>query len=392
MMSTGCDGTATTPATPATTAATGASPVAAQAAATDLLAWNLGEKLSLAALGNAQADRGAVMRLHNEAQQLAREIGVTLEPLPIRTDNLPKDMAAGMNYLLKTTGPAVTSAIESRYGRRPSLLFQTSLKSNFLPLLYDSAADNRESLAIVDSLAANATETKLPEELWSPLVKEVRAKAPTNQVNNSVRAMQSGVAAYLKKAAASSSEQRPDSPTDRRSGPPALARTGAPPTSSAPSTPRSAPPVAPRALKTGEHYLRHLPRLTTEVIGDPSHAVDRQFEVQKIAFQNGVYIHPPAANAVGRVAYDLGGNFQRLTGAAGISDHHFGKAWSPLTFRVLGDGKVLWTSQPIQIAGDWEAFSIDVTGVRKLTLEVACSGEHTGAHGAWLDPILVQAN
>jgi hypothetical protein len=288
LITAGCDGPAATAPMPAPTAATGASSVDAEAAARDLLAWNLGEKLSLAALGNAQADRGAVMRLHNEAQQLARELGVTLEPLPIRTDNLPKDMAAGMNYLLKTTGPAVTSAIESRYGRRPSLLFQTSLKSNFLPLLYDSAAaDNRESIAIIDSLTANAKETKLPEELWSRLASDVRANAATNQVNNSVRAMQSDVAAYLKKAASSSgNEQRADNHPAHRAGPPALARTGAPPPTSAPILPRSSPPVAPRSLQTGEHFLRHLPRLTTEVIGDPAHAVERR-------------LHPSAGRQLG---------------------------------------------------------------------------------------------
>ena len=45
----------------------------------------------------------------------------------------------------------------------------------------------------------------------------------------------------------------------------------------------------------------------------------------------------------------------------------------------------------MQACGDWEAFDVSVVGIRRLTLEVECTGDHTGAHGSWMDPVLSKA-
>lgn len=153
----------------------------------------------------------------------------------------------------------------------------------------------------------------------------------------------------------------------------------------------SAPPQ-PKPLGLGQQYLRDLK--PTSVVSLPEgvdHKFDRQFAVHKVVFENGVYFCPPSANSTGTATFELGAGYSRLKGGTAISDHRFGQAHSPVTFRVLGDGKVLWNSKPLQMCGAWEAFDVDVTGVKQLTLEVSCPSSHTGAHGSWMDPVLVKA-
>jgi hypothetical protein len=152
------------------------------------------------------------------------------------------------------------------------------------------------------------------------------------------------------------------------------------------------PPPTPAPPTDGERYLRELAPTDVDTIDDKTnHAIDRAFTVGKVQFEHGVYLHPPARNSSAEASYPLEEGYQRLRGAVGIRDDvFFPRAKSPLTFRLLGDGNELWRSRaPLQAAGEWEPFDVDLTGVRRLTLQVDCPGDHTGAHAAWLDPILV---
>jgi serine/threonine protein kinase/Tol biopolymer transport system component len=99
-----------------------------------------------------------------------------------------------------------------------------------------------------------------------------------------------------------------------------------------------------------------------------------------------LFTHPPQ-DAPASVTYALDSRFESLSATVGIADSSIGSN-SPLTFRVLGDGRELWKSPPIQMPTDEAMFSVSVAGVRELRLEVAAAGGHTGAHTVWIEPRL----
>jgi len=61
---------------------------------------------------------------------------------------------------------------------------------------------------------------------------------------------------------------------------------------------------------------------------------------------------------------------------------------SPLTFKVVGDGKVLWASKPVARVRQVERCQVRVTGIQVLRLEVECPGSNHRAHAVWLEPRL----
>ncbi len=105
--------------------------------------------------------------------------------------------------------------------------------------------------------------------------------------------------------------------------------------------------------------------------------------------RHAVMLHPHA-NGAGRVDYELGGKFTTFEGTAAINDsiESVYRPLVPLRFRVLGDGRVLWTSRPLRDRGDGEEFRVSVRGVQQLRLETVCPGDNTGAHTFWLEPRL----
>ena len=96
----------------------------------------------------------------------------------------------------------------------------------------------------------------------------------------------------------------------------------------------------------------------------------------------------PTANASSRVLFSLERPYRRLVGTVGIVDRMYGQTETPQTFRVVGDGRPLWTSQPLQRSGASEPFDIDLTNVRTLELFVDCPGSNNWAGAVWLDPRL----
>ncbi len=93
------------------------------------------------------------------------------------------------------------------------------------------------------------------------------------------------------------------------------------------------------------------------------------------------------------VSYDLEGEYRTLRAKAvmfGLPGHEEGQADSQHTFRVLGDGKVLWESRPLQKRNDGEDCEVDVSGVRVLRLEVVCPGEAHAGWTGWLEPQLIR--
>lgn len=113
----------------------------------------------------------------------------------------------------------------------------------------------------------------------------------------------------------------------------------------------------------------------------------KEIRVGDQAFENGLGMHPPKHGAA-TVRYSLGKAWRTLRGAAGMNDTSKKGSKSPLTFMILGDGKVLWKSPKIQEHGDKFTFRVNVQDVETIELTVDCPGENGGAHAVWLDPKL----
>ncbi|HEY1786135.1 MAG TPA: NPCBM/NEW2 domain-containing protein, partial [Pirellulales bacterium] len=105
---------------------------------------------------------------------------------------------------------------------------------------------------------------------------------------------------------------------------------------------------------------------------------------------HGVQLHPTSNNS-SHVAFDLDGRYQTLAGKAGINDTANNFTPTALTFRIVGDGREIWKSQPLQKTGESQDFEVNVARVRQLELFVDCPGWDAAAHAVWFEPKLTKA-
>jgi hypothetical protein len=110
---------------------------------------------------------------------------------------------------------------------------------------------------------------------------------------------------------------------------------------------------------------------------------------------HGLSMHP-IANAFSSVKYRLGSKGGNLLASAALNDtaewpvgNQMGSR-TPLTFIVIGDGKVLWRSKPVQLCGQTEDCKVSVAGVDILELRIECPGEQTHAQAVWMEPRIIQ--
>lgn len=101
---------------------------------------------------------------------------------------------------------------------------------------------------------------------------------------------------------------------------------------------------------------------------------------------HGLGTHP-RSNSDARVVFRLNQSFEQFVGAVGVNDTSPGFS-TPLTFQILGDGRELWSSQPIRETKKLEHFDVSVKGVDRLELVVHCPGNLSGAHAVWVEPAL----
>ncbi len=99
---------------------------------------------------------------------------------------------------------------------------------------------------------------------------------------------------------------------------------------------------------------------------------------------HGMYLHPGSDDS-SHVTYELDGRGILLETRLGLSDD-VGSCWTPLTFKVIGDDKVLWTSKKVRERLDAQSCRVSILGVHRLTLMVDCPGRYEYAHATWLDP------
>ncbi|MCH8045260.1 MAG: NPCBM/NEW2 domain-containing protein [Planctomycetes bacterium] len=102
---------------------------------------------------------------------------------------------------------------------------------------------------------------------------------------------------------------------------------------------------------------------------------------------HAISLHP-ARKSTANIIYNLEGRFSSLLTGVGILDGAPNDAGSPLTFKVYGDGELIWTSRPIQKKNDGQDCKVSIRGVRQLKLEVNCPGSNDCAWAAWINPVI----
>jgi hypothetical protein len=73
-----------------------------------------------------------------------------------------------------------------------------------------------------------------------------------------------------------------------------------------------------------------------------------------------------------------------------MADLRPGTGWkespSPITFRLWADGRVLWTSPPLQKRGAKADFRVDLANAREPELHAVCIGQVHDTGTVWLNP------
>lgn len=105
--------------------------------------------------------------------------------------------------------------------------------------------------------------------------------------------------------------------------------------------------------------------------------------------ENGIGMHPPGGGH-SRARYNLGGKFGTLLGGAVLAGAVGSSGESPVTFSILADNRVLWTSKPQQAAQQVEDFAIDIRDVEILELRTTCPGGANNCHACWIDPYVIR--
>ncbi|MEJ8639235.1 glycoside hydrolase family 97 catalytic domain-containing protein [Streptomyces sp. MS2.AVA.5] len=107
--------------------------------------------------------------------------------------------------------------------------------------------------------------------------------------------------------------------------------------------------------------------------------------IRRATYDKGLGMH-----AEGEVAVDIDGAYDRFTAQVGIDDEVSGEG--TVVFQVIGDGRVLATTNVLSRADAAHPIDVDVTGVRRLTLRATDGGDGINFdHADWGDAQLRSA-
>ena len=159
-------------------------------------AWELGGKLSLAAVGLASnALPSTVQKVFDSARELVKGLGVDVPLLPERELDRTQTQALVMKYLLADAGAPIAGHLGATYGGDHSALFEVSVKSTLLLLFYTPGGQEGAEVATV--IRKSAVDARLPEGLWQPLVAKIEARASFDEVKVGITDLQNGVRRHL---------------------------------------------------------------------------------------------------------------------------------------------------------------------------------------------------
>ena len=168
-----------------------------QAAVEDLAkaaAWRLGDQLSLAGLLYAQGNQDdKVEQMMSTMKPLAEAMELEIKPFPPRAANSSQTYADVIHYLIQGDGADLGRQIAEKFGNAAGTLFEVSVKSNLLILLYQPGEDQ----GIGSVIQSRLSEIGLPENLWMGVVTAINNKASEGDVKEAVFKMHDDVATYL---------------------------------------------------------------------------------------------------------------------------------------------------------------------------------------------------
>ncbi len=113
------------------------------------------------------------------------------------------------------------------------------------------------------------------------------------------------------------------------------------------------------------------------------------FKGQRVA--HSLMMRPPT-KGVSFASYQLDGRYKSFTADVGLPDNLTKDPESPVTFRVLGDGKEIWKSDVVTNVDRTKSLSVAQGGVKVLRLEVKCDGKNGNCHASWVNPRLTPAD
>ncbi|MBY0526555.1 MAG: NPCBM/NEW2 domain-containing protein [Gemmataceae bacterium] len=113
---------------------------------------------------------------------------------------------------------------------------------------------------------------------------------------------------------------------------------------------------------------------------------DKPIMVKGKAYKRALFMHGKPNETV-YVTYNISGRCSVFQSSVAIEDSC--ACESPLIFSVVGDGKVLWKSEPMGPRGVTKDCKVNVTGVKQLELRILTDGGRgNGLCGVWVDPFV----
>jgi serine/threonine protein kinase len=100
---------------------------------------------------------------------------------------------------------------------------------------------------------------------------------------------------------------------------------------------------------------------------------------------NGIYMVPPSQGQA-QAQYLLARQFTTFTTGVALRDG--ASADAGVVFTIVGDGRVLWKSEPVAKAGQVQDCEVSVKGIRRLDIVVECPGDASNAGAIWVEPLL----
>jgi hypothetical protein len=156
--------------------------------------WRLGDQLSLAGLLYAQGGQeNNVEQLLTNIKPLAEAMAIEVKPFPPRAATSSETYADTIHYLIKGDGAEIGNQLAQKFGTDAATLYEVSIKSNLLLLLYEPGDDQ----GIGGVIQARMNEVGLPENLWIGVVNAINDKASQAAMKDAVFKMHDDVAAYL---------------------------------------------------------------------------------------------------------------------------------------------------------------------------------------------------
>ena len=114
----------------------------------------------------------------------------------------------------------------------------------------------------------------------------------------------------------------------------------------------------------------------------------RHVRVRGAQPQHALAMQPPPGQVSARVSYNLEGKYKNFWATGGIPEGP--NSDGVVSLRVFGDGKLLWSSRPMQQSNEIQDCNVRVSGVHMLQLEVFCKGGNANADAVWINPRLTK--